>query len=117
MISIGIDVSKGKSTICMISLYGEVVQPPKEVVHTQTKLSELIERIKELKKDHDVRVVMEATGIYHLPVLVRLKEADMFVCVVNPLVMKKYVLQELRRAKTDKLNSVKIANYGIDHHC
>lgn len=115
MISIGIDISKGKSTICMLSLYGEVIQHPREITHNETDLSKLIERIHELKKDNDVRVVMEATGIYHLPVLYRLKEANIFVCIVNPLVMKKYVSLELRRAKTDKLDSIKIANYGIDH--
>lgn len=115
MIVIGIDISKGKSTVCILSLYGEVIQSPREVFHTETELSKLIEQIQQFKSKGDVRVVMEATGVYHLPVLTRLKEADIFVCVVNPLVMKKYVSQELRRAKTDKLDSIKIANYGIDH--
>jgi len=37
------------------------------------------------------------------------------VSVINPLAMKKYASAALRRGKTDKLDSVRIANYGIDH--
>lgn len=35
--------------------------------------------------DSDVRIVMEATGIYHLPVATTLKDAGLFVSVINPL--------------------------------
>lgn len=35
--------------------------------------------------------------------------------VVNPYIMKKYCAATLRKAKTDKIDSVKIAHYGIDH--
>lgn len=31
MISVGIDVSKGKSTVCLLKPYGEVVSSPFEV--------------------------------------------------------------------------------------
>lgn len=65
--------------------------------------------------DDEVRVVMEATSIYHLPVVSHLHTAGIFVCISNPLVMKKYVSTALRKGKTDKLDSVRIANYGIDN--
>jgi len=58
---------------------------------------------------------MEATGTYHLPLLVSLKQAGIFVSVINPLVMKKYAATALRKGKTDKLDSVRIANYGLDN--
>jgi len=38
MISVGIDVSKGKSTVCMLKPYGEVVASPFEVVHTESSV-------------------------------------------------------------------------------
>jgi transposase len=41
--------------------------------------------------------------------------AGIFTVVVNPYIMKKYCAATLRKAKTDKIDSVKIANYGIDH--
>ena len=68
-----------------------------------------------LRLNDDVRVVMEATGIYHLPVLCYLQEKGLFVAVVNPFEMKKYRCQGLRRVKTDKQDTVTISNYGIDH--
>lgn len=58
---------------------------------------------------------MEATGIYHLPVLTFLEEKGYFISVINPFVMKKYAKDNsIRGAKTDKLDSIMIANYGIE---
>ena len=68
-----------------------------------------------LRLNDDVRVVMEATGIYHLPVLCYLQEKGLFVAVVNPFEMKKYRCQGLRRVKTDKHDTFTISNYVIDH--
>jgi len=63
----------------------------------------------------EVKVVMEATGIYHLPVLTYLQEKGIFVAVINPYLMKMYRSEDLRKAKTDNIDSRIIANYGIDH--
>lgn len=113
MISIGIDVSKEKSTVCILRPYGEVVKKPFEINHDEKDLSELSRMI--LKFDDEVRVVLEATGIYHLPVLTYLQDQGIFVAVINPYEMKKYRYQGLRRVKTDKHDSIGISNYGIDH--
>ncbi len=113
MVSVGIDVSKEKSTVCILKPYGEIVCSPYEMNHVESEIEELISRIS-LQKD-EVRVVMEATGAYHFPVLHRLKEAGLFVSVINPLVMKKYAGTALRKGKTDKLDSIRIANYGLDN--
>lgn len=113
MISVGIDVSKEKSTVCILKPYGEVVRTPYEVTHTETQLAELVSLIQHL--DGEVRVVMEATGNYHLALLSFLKEHGIFVSVINPLVMKKYASITLRKGKTDKQDSIKIANYGLDN--
>lgn len=67
------------------------------------------------KLDGEIRIVMEATGIYHLPVLTFLHEKGDFVSVINPYAMKKYAKDNsIRGAKTDKLDSIMIANYGIE---
>lgn len=58
---------------------------------------------------------MEATGIYHFPILNYLQQQGFFVVVINPLSMKKYINIALRQGITDKINSIKIANYGIDN--
>ena len=113
MISVGIDVSKDKSTVCMLRPYGEVAEAPYNIDHTEQALNALIERIKSF--DEDVKVVLEATGGYHQVVVAKLLTSNIFTVVVNPYIMKKYCAATLRKAKTDKIDSIRIANYGIDH--
>lgn len=113
MISVGIDVSKDKSTVCMLRPYSEVVEAPYNIDHTEQALNTLIERIKSF--DEDVKVVLEATGGYHQVVVAKLLTSNIFTVVVNPYIMKKYCAATLRKAKTDKIDSIRIANYGIDH--
>lgn len=113
MISVGIDVSKGKSTACAIKPYGEIVASPFEFQHTETDLKSLANMFKRM--DDEVRFVMEATSIYHLPVATYLKEHGMFVSVVNPYEMKQYRTRGLRKVKTDRADSMMIAGYGIDN--
>ena len=67
MISVGIDVSKEKSTVCVLKPYGEIVMKPKDVQHTESELSKLVNELQKLQEE--VRVLMEATGAYHLPIL------------------------------------------------
>ncbi len=113
MISVGVDVSKGKSTICVLKPYGEIVCNPFEIKHTEKDLESLDSLLKKL--DGEIRIVMEATGIYHLPILTFLEEKGYFVSVINPFAMKKYAKDNsIRGAKTDKLDAITIANYGID---
>ncbi len=112
MISVGIDVSKDKSMVCILKPYGEIVSAPYEVKHTKEQLNNLVKNIQSLNEE--VKVVMEATGIYHLPILRYLLERLIFVSVINPLVMKKYSGVNLRKAKTDKIDAAKIANFGLE---
>ena len=113
MISVGIDVSKGKSTICILKPYGEIISSPFEVAHVEKELESLAQMI--LRLNGDVKVVMEATGIYHLPVLAYLQEKNIFVSVINPFEMKEYSCRRIRRVKTDKRDAMTISNYGIDN--
>lgn len=112
MFSVGIDVSKEKSTVCGMRHLGEIVFGPFEIAHTESDLSELARMI--IRLDDDARVVMEATGIYHLPVATFLREQGLFVSIINPYEMKVYRSQDIRKVKTDKRDSMVIANYGVD---
>lgn len=113
MISVGIDVSKGKSTVCILKPYGEIMCSPFEMLHGEKELNALDDLLNKL--DGEIRIVMEATGIYHLPILTFFHEKGYFVSVINPFAMKKYAKDSsIRGAKTDKLDSIMIANYGIE---
>lgn len=113
MISVGIDVSKGKSTVAIMKPGGEILVKPFEMLHNIESISALADRIKAYGED--VRVVLEATGHYHFPVMMMLTDKGIFVTCVNSLRMKKYCSQSLRRAKTDKIDSLKIASYGLTY--
>ncbi len=112
MNSVGIDISKGRSTVAVMRPFGEVVISPFEVRHTGNELSELARQLKSL--DGETRVVMEATGNYHAPVAKLLHDAGLYVSVVNAKLVHGYGNNNLRRVKTDRKDAVKLANYGFD---
>ncbi len=113
MISIGIDVSKSKSMVCIMKPGGEVIKAPFEVLHTMESVNSFVKLIHSY--DEEVRVVLEDTGHYHLPIVSVLVDNNIFVCCVNALRMKKYCSQSIRKAKTDKIDSTRIASYGITY--
>ena len=115
MNAVGIDVSKGKSMVAIMRPFGEVVAKPYEVRHTSSELRELAASLKSL--DGETRVVLEHTGRYYEPVAQMLNDAGIFVSAVNPLLIKQYGNNSLRKVKTDKADSVKIARYGLDNWC
>ena len=112
MNSVGIDISKGRSTVAVMRPFGEVVISPFEVRHTDSELSELARRLKSL--NGETRVVMEATGNYHAPVAKLLHDAGLYVSVVNAKLVHGYGNNDLRRVKTDRKDAIKLANYGLD---
>lgn len=113
MISVGIDVSKGKSMVCIMKPCGEVLKSPFEMLHSMESILRLVKLIKSY--DEEVRVVLEDTGHYHLPVVTLLVENCIFTCCVNALRMKKFCSQSIRRAKTDKIDAVHIAQFGLTY--
>jgi len=113
MNAVGIDVSKGKSMIAVMRPFGEVVVSPFEVQHIGSELNELAKQIKNL--NGETRVVMEHTGNYHAPIARVLHNAGIYVSAVNAMLVHDYGNNSLRRAKTDKKDAVKLANYAIDH--
>jgi transposase len=56
--------------------------------------------------------VMEASGVYYLPLAVYLHQQGMQVSVVNPLTIRRFSQMRLMRAKTDKKDAAIIADYG-----
>lgn len=113
MNAVGIDVSKGKSMVAVTRPFGEVVFTPFEVPHTDKDLSDLAKKLKSLPGE--THVVMEATGSYHLPVAWMLHSAGLYVSVVNAVLVHDYGNNSLRRAKTDKKDALKLANYALTH--
>lgn len=112
MNAVGIDVSKGKSTVAVTRPFGEIVGAPFEVAHTVKGLAELADFI--LSLDGEARVVLEHTGKYAEPVANALCDAGIFVCMVNAKLIHDYGGDTIRRVKTDKVDALKIAGYCLD---
>ena len=92
---------------------GEVVAKPFTVRHTGSELKELADYLKSL--NGETRVIMEHTGRYYEPVAQFLHDAGLYVSAVNPKLIKDYGNNSLRKVKTDKADSRKIAKYGLDN--
>ena len=100
MNAVGIDVSKGKSTVAVLRPFGEIVAEPFDVVHECSDLNKLADFIKSLPGE--TKVVMEYTGNYYLPIANALHNNGIFVSVVNAILVHDYGGNSIRRVKTDK---------------
>lgn len=78
MISVGIDVSEGKSTVCGMKPGGEILYTPFEILHTKEDLLRLISSLQD--SGEDVRVVLESAGYYHCPVVCSVGGRNIHLC-------------------------------------
>ena len=105
--AVGIDVSKGRSTVTVLQPGGVVIHKPFDVLHTSKDLNQLSEYLGSL--DGDTKIVMECTGRYHEPMANALHNAGLFVSVVNPHLIKNFGNNSLRKVKSDPADARKIS--------
>lgn len=113
IVAVGIDVSKGKSMVAVMRPGGEIVLSSFNVLHNREELKNLVKTLKKI--DGEVRIIMEHTGRYYLPIARTLQEAGFFVSVVHAKLIHDFGNNTIRKSKTDKKDSVKIANYGLTY--
>ena len=111
--AVGIDVSKGKSTVAVLRPGGVIIRKPFDVIHSPRELKDLADFIRSL--EGDTRAVMECTGRYHEPVLHALSDAGIFVSAVNPHLIKNFGNNTIRKVKSDPADAKKIARYTLDN--
>lgn len=112
MIAVGIDVSKSKSTVAILNGDGRIRAKPFDVHHVADELQALVDYV--IRTSEPATILMEPTSHYHYPLLKAFQEADLPVCLINPYQMKKYGDAELRKAKTDKKDALRIAQYALE---
>ncbi len=97
----GVDISKD-----VFDVYGQ------KAGHKQFNNGDkgFISFLKSLPKS--VLVVMEATGYYHYRLAQYLYKQGVFVSVVNPLSVKRFIQMKLAKVKTDKSDAKAICEYG-----
>lgn len=114
MLAVGVDVSNGKSTVAILRSKTNAVCKPFDVKNTADGLADLVAKLNTIEGEK--KIVMEHTGRYYEPVAMYLDQAGFFVSALNPLLINEY--QDgivLRKVKTDKADSVKIARFALDN--
>lgn len=111
--AVGIDVSKGKSTVAVLQPGGVIVKKPFDVAHSPSGLKALKDYV--LSLEGDTKAVMECTGRYHEPILHAFSDAGIFVAAVNPHLIRNFGNNSIRRVKSDPADAKKIARYTLDN--
>lgn len=109
MNAVGKDVYKGKSTAIVSRPFIEVAVSPYDVIHNYSDHNQLVELIKGMPSES--KVVMEYTSIYFESITQCLHTNDIFVSVVNNLLVHVYGKNSLRK---DKKYTLKLASYTLN---
>ena len=121
---LAIDVGKGKSCYGLMKNVDvtlgirdgmETVIRPKLFRHTAEDLAAILRAVAKYPKE-EVAVVMESTGIYHLPLARSFRAGGFTVIVVNPLITGRDQ-PTLRKTKYDEGDVAKIANSYFKGNC
>ena len=108
---IGIDISKYKHDFCIISNTGLIIIENSSFENNKKGFQELLEKLKPYNKS-DVHIAFEATGHYSKNLELFLIDQGYSFMKMNPLVIHQFLkARSLRRTKTDKADSLAIANY------
>ena len=108
---VGVDISKYKHYFCIISNTGEVIVENLSFENNKKGFQSLLELLKPYNKS-DVRIAFEATGHYSKNLELFLIDQGYSFMKMNPLVIHQFLkARSLRRTKTDKADSLAIANY------
>lgn len=114
MFYVGIDVSKDKSDICIKDQNGNDLIQRFKIKNSKADLGHLYETIERIKSkipgNSDVVFGMEATGIYSLPLYSALKRDGCKVKLYNPIQTNGYRKINIRKTKTDPIDSAIIAD-------
>ena len=108
MYYVGIDVSKHHHDAVVIDATGRVVIAPFRFLNTRQGVATLLSRLRPL---NPVRIAMEATGHYWLPLYEALTDQGYSVSIFNPFQIKAYRQIGLRKTKTDAVDSFWIADF------
>jgi len=112
---LGIDISKDSFDITLLESSGEIKLSEK-LTMDRDGFNTLLEYMSSYSKDK-LLVSMEATGIYHLPLLSFLLENNFKSVVINPILIKSFIgSTTLRKTKNDKKDATSIALFSLKSH-
>jgi len=104
----GVDVSKDRLDV---TFYDGEKQKSHDIAYTTQAFNSLIKPY----QDKQIHVVCEATGNYHLRLGKIAHDTGLKFSSVNPFIIKRYGDIWMKRAKTDRVDSRLIAQYGYEY--
>lgn len=106
---IGIDIGAEAHAVAVVDEAGQVVLKPTSIAEDAQGYTHLREVLGE---PTDALVVMEATGHYWQNLFATLTAHGFAIALVNPLRTQRFAEEELRRTKTDAIDSLGLAHFG-----
>jgi len=109
MITVGIDIGKGKHAIAVIDEAGKPISKPAFYDNNQEGANKLVAALATLASPSDTQVGMEATGNYWFAIHDHLAKAGYRIVVINPIVTSASISGDIRGRKSDKGDALVIA--------
>ena len=106
---VGIDVARRTHLVAIVGETMAVLVKPTPVTEDAAGYEKLLALI---GSPADTLIVMEATGHYWRNLFVYLSARSFRCAVVNPLRIRRFAQEDLRRAKTDRTDALTIARFG-----
>ena len=112
MYFVGIDISKYKHDCFITTETGVIITQNLSFQNNKDGFNEFLKLLKSLDNTQEIRIGFEATGHYHLNLMLFLEENGFSFMEFNPALVKKFILTTtLRKTKTDKKDAIAITKY------
>lgn len=113
----GVDIAKETAVLCLLAANGRPVEGAITFNNNRQGFRAGLKWLRKLAKPFKpfhIHLVMEATGVYYLPLAKFFSgQAGIIVSVVNPAQVKAYAQAELVRTKTDAVDAAVIARFAL----
>lgn len=103
-INVGIDTGKAQLDI--------FIRPLGEYFSVPNTLAGIRDAISRIRKANPARIVIEATGRLEQPFVLACARAQLPICIINPIAIRKFAGAIGQIAKTDKIDAALIAHFG-----
>lgn len=107
---IGVDVGAEAHVVAVVNEDGQTLLKPTPVTEDAEGYGRLVDLLGE---PADAIVVMEATGHYWQNLFATLAVRGFAIALVNPLRTQRFAEEELRRTKTDAIDALGLAHFGL----
>ena len=116
-IAVGIDVGSEFSIMSIALPDDSFAGKPLKIIHSDlSSLEKAVSAIKKAEEENSMvsQIFLESTGIYHYPLFCYLKDRDLDVKIINPIISHSSTNFNIRKVHNDKFDSKKIALLGLN---